>query len=82
MCNNNNWNIFIFTLFCNYFIRCCEETLRVLRKKSEPVLTTLEALLYDPIYSWSLKKPRSEQSQQSIPDISMLINLILQLEES
>ncbi|CAH1399622.1 unnamed protein product [Nezara viridula] len=53
------------------FRKCCEETLRVLRKKSEPILTTLEALLYDPLYSWSVKKPRSEQSQQSIPDISM-----------
>ncbi|XP_066905344.1 serine-protein kinase ATM [Halyomorpha halys] len=53
------------------FRKCCEETLRVLRKKSEPILTTLEALLYDPLYNWSVKKPKSEQSQQSIPDISM-----------
>ena len=49
--------------------------MHVVRKESEPVITTLEALLYDPIYSWSVKKPRSDQSQQAIPDISMLNQL-------
>lgn len=51
------------------FRRCCEETMRVLRKRSEPIMTTLEMLLYDPLYSWSVK-PKSGRSQQPVPEIS------------
>jgi phosphatidylinositol kinase/protein kinase (PI-3 family) len=34
------------------FRRCCEETLRVLRSNSGPLLTVLEVLLHDPLYKW------------------------------
>ena len=34
------------------FRRCCEETLRVLRHNSGPLLTVLEVLLHDPLYKW------------------------------
>ncbi|XP_024081635.1 serine-protein kinase ATM-like isoform X2 [Cimex lectularius] len=46
------------------FRRCCEETLKVLRKCQEPILTTLEVLLYDPLYTWTIT-PKKAQTFQS-----------------
>jgi ataxia telangiectasia mutated family protein len=36
------------------FRRCCEETLKVLRRDEEMVLTVLEVLKRDPLYTWAL----------------------------
>lgn len=34
------------------FRRCAEETLRVLREKSDVVMTVLEVFKYDPLQTW------------------------------
>jgi ataxia telangiectasia mutated family protein len=34
------------------FRRCCEETLRVLRNRSNIVMTVLEVFKHDPLQSW------------------------------
>ena len=34
------------------FQRCSEETLRVLRDRSEVITTVLEVFKYDPLHSW------------------------------
>lgn len=34
------------------FQRCAEETLRVLRDRSDVILTVLEVFKYDPLHSW------------------------------
>lgn len=39
------------------FQRCAEETLRVLRDRSEIILTILEVFKYDPLHSWCAKGP-------------------------
>lgn len=43
------------------FRRCCEETLRVLRERSNVVMTVLEVFKHDPLQSWcvcSAPQPR------------------------
>ncbi|XP_073992481.1 serine/threonine-protein kinase tefu isoform X2 [Rhodnius prolixus] len=51
------------------FRRCCEETMTVLRKCQEPILTTLEVLLYDPLYTWTVStmKASSLREHNTIP---------------
>lgn len=49
------------------FRRCCEFTLDALRKESYSIMTILDVLRYDPLYSWSasplrLKKLQAEQT--------------------
>lgn len=34
------------------FQRCAEETLRVLRNRSDVIMTVLEVFKHDPLYSW------------------------------
>lgn len=34
------------------FRRCCEFTLEVLRSQTEHIITILDVLRYDPLYSW------------------------------
>lgn len=34
------------------FQRCAEQTLRVLRDGSEVIMTVLDVLKYDPLYTW------------------------------
>lgn len=34
------------------FQRCAEETLRVLRERSETIMTVLEVFKHDPLHSW------------------------------
>lgn len=38
----------------NVLCRSCENTLEVLRKNSDTVITILEVLLYDPLYAWTI----------------------------
>ncbi|XP_047109240.1 serine-protein kinase ATM-like [Schistocerca piceifrons] len=46
------------------FRRCCEKTMSVLRQNQETILTILEVLLYDPLYSWSVT-PKKAYNLQS-----------------
>ncbi|XP_026737951.1 serine-protein kinase ATM isoform X2 [Trichoplusia ni] len=48
------------------FKRCCEKTMQLLRDNQETLLTILEVLLCDPLYSWSVKT-----AQQNAPNASL-----------
>ncbi|KAF2138836.1 uncharacterized protein K452DRAFT_320941 [Aplosporella prunicola CBS 121167] len=50
------------------FRRCCEFTMETLRNEKDSIMTILNVLRYDPLYSWSLsplkaKKMQEEQGQ-------------------
>ncbi|KAK7204263.1 hypothetical protein BZA70DRAFT_188222 [Myxozyma melibiosi] len=45
------------------FRRCCEFTLEVLREESENIMTILEVLKYDPLYSWTISPLRKQRLQ-------------------
>lgn len=36
------------------FIRCCEETMKVLRANHAALLTIVEVFIHDPLYRWAL----------------------------
>ncbi|XP_068621125.1 serine-protein kinase ATM [Battus philenor] len=44
------------------FRRCCEKTLQLLRDNQETLLTILEVLLCDPLYSWTVKGTFKERN--------------------
>ncbi|CAH2066738.1 unnamed protein product, partial [Iphiclides podalirius] len=48
------------------FRRCCEKTMQLLRDNQETLLTILEVLLCDPLYSWTLKGPLKNSSVYSL----------------
>lgn len=54
--------------------RCCEETLRVLRKQKEHLLTVLSVFIHDPLYKWALSIDRVNKTQ-SEDDIDVPRNL-------
>ncbi|KAF6212973.1 hypothetical protein GE061_010686 [Apolygus lucorum] len=58
------------------FKRCCEETLSVLRKTKDPILTTLEVFLYDPLATWesSVKKVAAKRVQKNQADSLHLVS--------
>lgn len=62
--------IFVFILVYFYrplnIFRCCEKTMQLLRDNQETLLTILEVLLCDPLYSWSVKT-----AQQNAPNVSL-----------
>ena len=45
------------------FRRCCEFTLEALRNESYSIMTILDVLRYDPLYSWSLSPLRLKRMQ-------------------
>ena len=45
------------------FRRSCEDTMEVLRKNADIILTILEVLLYDPLYLWTLTEDRKRKLQ-------------------
>ena len=45
------------------FRRCCEFTLEALRNESYTIMTILDVLRYDPLYSWSLSPLRLKKLQ-------------------
>ncbi|KAI1909740.1 Serine/threonine-protein kinase tel1 [Ophidiomyces ophidiicola] len=47
------------------FRRCCEFTLETLRQESYSIMTILDVLRYDPLYSWSLSPLRMKKMQDS-----------------
>ncbi|KAI5712935.1 hypothetical protein M8J76_001885 [Diaphorina citri] len=46
------------------FKKTCETTLSVLRENSETLLTILEVLLYDPLYTWTLTPSKAAERQK------------------
>lgn len=50
------------------FRRCCEFTLDALRNQSDRIMTTLDVLRYDPLYSWSLSPLRLRKLQDGHND--------------
>ena len=47
------------------FRRCCEFTLEALRNESYTIMTILDVLRYDPLYSWSLSPLRLKKMQDA-----------------
>ncbi|KDO21628.1 hypothetical protein SPRG_22315 [Saprolegnia parasitica CBS 223.65] len=46
------------------FMRTCEETLKVLRKKGAALTTILEVFIHDPLYNWTLSPVKALKMQQ------------------
>ena len=47
------------------FLRCCEETLNVLRLHTSSLLTVLDVFMHDPLYRWQLSPFKALSIQQS-----------------
>jgi ataxia telangiectasia mutated family protein len=47
------------------FRRCCEFTLEALRQDSYSIMTVLDVLRYDPLYSWSISPLRVKRMQDT-----------------
>lgn len=45
--------------------RCCEFTLEALREERESIMTLLNVLRYDPLYSWTVSPLRAKRMQES-----------------
>ena len=50
------------------FCRCCEFTLSVLRAEKESIITILDVLRYDPLYSWTISPVRKQRMQRDNED--------------
>jgi ataxia telangiectasia mutated family protein len=50
------------------FRRCCEFTLEALRKEVYSIMTILDVLRYDPLYSWSISPVRLAKFQEGQSD--------------
>ncbi|KAI8470131.1 MAG: kinase-like domain-containing protein [Monoraphidium minutum] len=46
--------------------RCCEETLRVLRRNKEALLTVVQVVLHDPLYRWRMSPVKAQRRQQEL----------------
>lgn len=42
------------------FFRCCEKTMQLLRDNQDTLLTILEVLLCDPLYSWTITSKQQD----------------------
>ncbi|MCJ1380039.1 Serine/threonine-protein kinase tel1 [Xylographa soralifera] len=61
------------------FRRCCEFTMEALRDESYSIMTILDVLRYDPLYSWSLSPLRLkklQENQAQIEDNEAVENVI------
>jgi serine-protein kinase ATM len=47
------------------FRRCCNFTLEALRRDKDDIMTILDVLRYDPLYSWSLSPVRLQRMQEN-----------------
>ncbi|KAK9465609.1 hypothetical protein V1512DRAFT_248886 [Lipomyces arxii] len=47
------------------FRRCCEFVLQVLRQESDSIMTVLDVLKYDPLYSWTISPLRRKRLQDA-----------------
>jgi serine-protein kinase ATM len=52
------------------FRRCCEFTLDALRKEEYSIMTILDVLRYDPLYSWSVSPLRMKKLQEDQGDVA------------
>jgi serine-protein kinase ATM len=52
------------------FRRCCEFTLDALRKETYSIMTILDVLRYDPLYSWSISPVRLKRLQEQQAEVS------------
>ena len=50
------------------FRRCCEFTLETLRDELESIMTLLNVLRYDPLYSWTVNAAKAKRLQKSEDD--------------
>ncbi|KFY39903.1 hypothetical protein V494_03772 [Pseudogymnoascus sp. VKM F-4513 (FW-928)] len=53
--------------------RCCEFTLEALRKEADTIMTILDVLRYDPLYTWSISPIRLaklQDAQSAAPPVS------------
>lgn len=52
------------------FRRCCEFTLDALREERESIMTLLNVLRYDPLYSWTVSSNKAKRLQEAedVPD--------------
>ncbi|KAF3908596.1 hypothetical protein ABW21_db0209793 [Orbilia brochopaga] len=48
------------------FQRCCEFTLSVLRDEAHNIMTILDVLRYDPLYSWTISPVRAKKMQEEL----------------
>jgi ataxia telangiectasia mutated family protein len=50
--------------------RCCEFTLEALREERESIMTLLNVLRYDPLYSWTVSAAKAKRLQEAddVPD--------------
>ena len=65
------------------FRRCCEFTMEALRDESYSIMTILDVLRYDPLYSWSLSPLRLkklQENQAQIDDNEAAENIIQESE--
>src|SRR5690606_5901037 len=51
------------------FRRCCEFTLDALREETYSIMTILDVLRYDPLYSWSISPVRLAKLQDARRDV-------------
>ncbi|KAI9703132.1 MAG: Serine/threonine-protein kinase tel1 [Candelina mexicana] len=52
------------------FRRCCEFTLEALRQESYSIMTILDVLRYDPLYSWSISPLRVKKMQEAQSEVA------------
>lgn len=50
--------------------RCCEQTLKLLQEQREIIVTLLQVLLYDPLFTWSISSTKARRLQNSTPSES------------
>ena len=57
--------------------RCCEQTMEVMREQKEVIVTLLQVLLYDPLFSWAITPSTLCQSSYSDQFLNSGANNIL-----
>jgi serine-protein kinase ATM len=62
------------------FRRCCEFTLSALREEQYSIMTILDVLRYDPLYSWSISPLRLAKLQKSRVDDETVVDDAVQSE--
>lgn len=58
------------------FRKSCEKTMEVLRQNKKTILTILEVLLHDPLYSWTITN-RTIQRSQNVEGVNLVEGIIL-----
>ena len=61
------------------FRRCCEFTLETLREELESIMTLLNVLRYDPLYSWTVSAAKAKRMQEGDEVDERVMNEALEL---